>query len=350
MPQHPIFSLASDNYSGAHPVVIQAITDANQGHAPAYGADTYSDTLNQIIGEHFGAQAKAFCVFNGTGANVLGLASLLPRTGAVLCAQSAHIVCDESNAPEYVAGIKAVTIASTDGKIHATQIASMLKQGEHHPQINAVYISQTTELGTCYSLDELQKLRAVCDQFGLYLYIDGARLCNAMAHLKCDLGEIGKYADILSLGGTKNGLVLGECLVVVNPLFSTQMPYLRKIHLQTGSKMRFISAQFIAWLTSGLYKTLAQHSNELAQYLANRLQDLPSIEICQKVQANAVFVKMPKDIAKDLQAKYRFYDWDDGVVRLMTSFDMTTTMIDEFIDALQSALANKSSDNNSDNK
>ncbi len=334
--------LASDNYSGVHPTIMQAIINANIGHNPAYGDDDDSERLSALIRHHFGEQATGFVVFNGTGANVLGLSALLPRFGAVIAVKSAHINNDESIAPEYVAGIKILTVDSDDGKLRPNQISTLINKSPHKPQACGVYISQVTELGTCYSLDELAALRAVCDQYGLPLYIDGARLCNAIAHLGCTLQQIAQYADILSLGGTKNGLMLGECLVVMNPKFTPAMAYLRKSSMQLASKMRFISAQFVAWLESGLYLELARHSNQMANYLHKQINALPNITITQPCQSNAVFAILPQAVITALAPQFGFYIWNDTKceVRLMTSFDTTTQAIDEFVMALKQGLAN----------
>lgn len=334
------YSFASDNYSGVHPVVMNAIVNANGGHDKAYGYDVYSDRLQELIKEHFGNQATGYVVFNGTGANILGLSAILPKFGAVICTNHAHINNDESVAPQYVAGIKLLVIDSDDGKLDPAKIRSFIRPSEHHPQARAVYISQTTETGTCYTLDELAAIRAVCDEFGLYLYIDGARLSNAAAYLDCSFADIARFADVLSLGGTKNGLMLGECLVFLNPELNKDVLHLRKSSMQLASKMRFISAQFVAWLDGGLWLMLAKHSNEMAQYLYHKIKELPCIEITQAVQSNAVFAILPANIAKTLSEKYHFYIWNEETceVRLMMSFDTQKEQIDEFVAELKGLL------------
>lgn len=335
---HQLFGFASDNYSGVHSSVFEALIDANGGHDKAYGQDAYTVRLQALVAGEFGATARAYPVFNGTGANILGLAALLPRFGAVLCTEYAHIVCDESNAPEYIAGIKTVCVPSANGKLDLNLIEEKLGVGEHHAQIRAVYISQTTEYGTCYSLSELAQIRAVCDKHGLCLYIDGARLSNAAAVLGCGFADIARYADVLSLGGTKNGLMLGECLVVMNPDIG-DLHLLRKMHLQTGSKMRFISAQFVAWLETGLWRELASHSNQMAQYLYGQIKDLSGVVVTQKVESNAVFAKIPQASIAQLQENFAFYVWRlPNEVRLMTSFDTTTEQVDAFVHQLKQYL------------
>lgn len=332
-------TLASDNYSGVHPHIMQALCHANVGHDRAYGYDGYSQQLDELIATLFGQHASAYLVFNGTGANVLGLSAMLPRFGAVICAQNAHIHNDESIAPEYVAGIKILATPSSDGKLNPDAICTMTNNSEHRPQARAVYISQVTELGTCYSLQEIKAIKQVCEQHGLYLYIDGARLCNAVAHLGCSLADIAATGvDMLSLGGTKNGLMMGECLVVLNPTLNAQMKYLRKSSMQLASKMRFIACQFVAWLQSGLYLELAAHSNQMAQRLYHGIKDIQGVRTTQLVQSNVVFAILPPQARQALQADYQFYTWNEttGEVRLMTSFDTTPEQIDLFIEALHS--------------
>lgn len=335
---HTRHRLASDNYSGVHPVIMDAIVRANVGHAPAYIGDEYSCLMADHIKRLFGKQATGYAVFNGTGANVLGLSALLPRYGAVIATDTAHINTDESVAPQYVAGIKILSAPHQQGKLTPNAITALIDKSLHRPQAAVVYISQATELGTCYSLDELCEIRQVCDELGLFLYIDGARLCNAAAHLGCTLYDIAKYADILSLGGTKNGLMLGECLVVMNPAFHQGMEFLRKTHMQLASKMRFMSAQFNAWFSDDLYMDLARHSNAMASYLYKEIKDLNPITY--PVQSNAVFARLPNQAVIDRLDKFGFYVWtkDDFGVRLMTSFDTTVKDIDAFVFALKEAL------------
>lgn len=330
-------SFASDNYSGIHPVVLEAIALANGGHETAYGNDGYTKALDKKIMELFGDKATCYPVFNGTGANVMALQALLPRFGAVICTKQAHIHNDENIAPEYIAGTKIIAIDSDDGKLNSKLIKNYLSDSEHNAQIKAVYISQVTELGTCYTLDELSAIGKTCRELGLYFYVDGARLSNAVAYLDCTLGDIAKTGvDMLSLGGTKNGLMIGELLVVLNPVLDEQMKHLRKINMHLGSKMRFISVQFLAWLEHDLWLQLARHSNQMAQYLAKKLTALDGVQITQQVQSNAVFVILPPQTVKSLQDQYPFYVWQKttGEVRLMTSFDTTQVHIDDFVQAL----------------
>lgn len=330
-------SFASDNYSGVHPRILQAITLANGGHQAAYDYDAYSQAMTHLVNELCGKQVACYTAFNGTGTNVLALSAMLPRAGAVLCASNAHIANDEGNAVEYVAGVRSVLIPSTDGKIYANELADYLSDSEHNPNIGAVYVSQVTELGTCYSLAELKSLADECHKHGLYLYVDGARLANAIAHLGCTLADfVATGVDMFSLGGTKNGLMMGELLVIANPILDKKIKHLRKIHLQLGSKTRFISAQFVEWFQDDLWLDLARHSNQMASYLCEKIKDFDGVAVVYEVASNAVFVELPEQVIAPLQAKFPFYVWQKpNTVRLMTSFDTTKTQIDEFVMALE---------------
>lgn len=337
------FSFASDNYSGIHPRVLAALAAANGGHQPAYGADVYTERLEQRIKHLFGEQAECFPVFNGTGANVLSLQALLPRYGAVVCADSAHIHNDEGVAPEYVAGIKILAVATPDGKLTPALIdrQSWGWGDEHRAQPRAVYISQSTELGTCYNVAEIRAIAEHCHQYGMLLYLDGARLSNAAAHLGVSLCEMTTAAgvDMLSFGGTKNGIMLGECVVVLNPSLVGSMRYLRKINMQLGSKMRFISAQFLELLENDLWLQLAQHSNSMAELLHQAVCAIEAVQITQVRQSNAVFVILPAVAVARLRRQFHFYDWNarSGEVRWMTGFDTTPQQVDTFAAAIRAA-------------
>ncbi len=345
------FAFASDNYSGIHPDILQAIANANGGHQKAYGNDIYTQKLGELIKELFGQNASCYPVFNGTGANITALTALSPRFGAIICTQTAHIHNDEINAPEYIGNFKILAIATSDGKLTPDLIQKELYRlgNEHAAQPAVIYLSLVSELGTCYSLDEICAIVALAKQYKLAVYIDGARLANACAYLDCSLKDIADTGvDILSLGGTKNGLMIGECIIVLNQKFDSDMKYLRKMTTQLGSKMRFISAQFITWLSSGLWLKLAAHSNQMANYFAQGLHTLANTIITQPVQSNAVFVILPKSIKSALQEKYHFYDWNvhTNEVRLMTSFDTTKNQIDEFLDTARALLNNVSATKN----
>ncbi len=337
-------SFASDNYSGVLPEVLEAIAQANGGHVGAYGNDPYTAKLQQLIQQHFGAQAQAFPVFNGTGANVLALQAILPRWGAVVCAESAHINQDESTAPQAVGGFKLWTIPTADGKLTPELIAQQAHGFgfEHRAQPLAVSITQSTELGTIYTPQELRAICDYCHELGMAVHMDGARLANAAAALGVNLRDITTDVgvDILSFGGTKNGLLLGECVVVLNPeRVSDGMKYLRKMNMQLASKMRFISAQLIALLEDGLWQRSAGNANAMAQKLAQSLQQIAGVQLVYPTQANAVFAKLPAGVAEKVREHTYFYDWDEqGTVRFVCSFDTTETAVDELIAAIRAAI------------
>jgi threonine aldolase len=341
-------SFASDNYAGVHPEVLEAIATANGGHQVAYGDDVYTARLQDVFRGHFGEQAEVFPVFNGTGANVISLQSMTKRWESVICAASAHINVDEGGAPEKVAGLKLLPTATPLGKLtpeHIDQHAWGFGD-VHRSQPAVVSITQTTELGTCYSLDELSALCARAHSYGLKVHLDGARLSNAAATLGLPLRafttDVG--VDVLSYGGTKNGLMYGEAVVVLNPDAVVGPAYLRKTSMQLSSKMRFVSAQLEALLGGDLYLRNAGHANDMAQRLLKAVMDIPGIEVQRPVQANSVFVVLPREVTERLQAKHRFYVWDEhtGEVRWMTSFDTTEADIDTFAADIAQAMAEAS--------
>ncbi|WP_353987151.1 threonine aldolase family protein [Ruicaihuangia caeni] len=342
---------ASDNYAGAHPEVLQAIAEANEGHEVAYGEDAYTARLREVMREHFGPDAETFPVFNGTGANVTALMSLLPRWGAVVCAKTAHINTDENGAPERVGGLKLLPVETVDGKL-TPELIDREAWGwgdEHRAQPLAVSITQTTELGTLYSVDEVRSIAEHAHARGMAVHMDGARLANAAAALGVPLREFTSDAgiDVLSFGGTKNGVLFGEAVVVLNPAASDGLLYLRKLTMQLASKMRFVSAQLLALLDDDLYLRSARHSNQMAARLRRTLEEriasgeIAGLGFTQATQANAVFATLPEGVADRLRERFRFYDWDAarGEVRWMTSFDTTEADIDAFADAIARELS-----------
>ena len=330
------FGFASDNYSGTHPVIMEALIAANSGHQVSYGKDDYSDALDTLIKTHCGARACGYPVFNGTGANIIALSALTPRYGAVICSEQAHIHNDEGNAPAYVAGVHLVSLPTHDGKLRPEQIEAVCLErlGNVHAAVpTTVYLSQVTELGTCYRLDELRAIVTVAERFDLSVYVDGARLANACAYLDCTLRDIADTGiDLLSLGGTKNGLMMGECLIALDDKLNHTLPNLRKNHLQLASKHRFISAQFVAWLSDDLWLKLARHTNDLAQMLYHGIKDLKGVHVTQAVESNALFAILSDNIRALLHQDYHFYDWHGtDEVRLMMSFDHTQAQVAELI-------------------
>ena len=342
---------ASDNYAGAHPEVLAAIADANGGHQIAYGEDVYTARLQEVIKEHFGDQAEAFPVFNGTGANVTALTSVLPRWGAVIATSTAHIHTDENGAPERISGLKLLTVDTPDGKL-TPELIDTEAWGwgdEHRAQPLAVSITQTTELGTLYTVDEIRAIADHAHAHGMVLHMDGARLSNAAAALGVGFREFTTDAgvDILSFGGTKNGLLYGEAVVVLNPAVSDGLVFLRKLNMQLASKMRFVSAQLIALLSDELWLRSASHANAMAGRLRTALEAglasgaLDGLSFSQPTQANAVFAILPPGVADRLRENFRFYDWNPATreVRWMTAFDTTEADIDAFVAAITSELA-----------
>ncbi|QJU55374.1 low specificity L-threonine aldolase [Herbiconiux sp. KACC 21604] len=335
---------ASDNYAGAHPEVLEAIAAANGGHQIAYGEDVYTAELQNVVRRQFGEQAEAFPVFNGTGANVVSLQAMLPRWGAVVCSTTAHIHTDENAAPERVAGLKLLTVPTPDGKL-TPELIDVEAWGwgdEHRAQPLTVSITQTTELGTAYTIDEITAITSHAHSLGMTVHLDGSRISNAAASLGVSLREFTTDAgvDVVSLGGTKNGLLYGEAVVVLSPEAVTGIPFLRKLDMQLASKMRFVSAQLIALYGGDLWLRSASHANAMAARLRAAVDGLPGLEFTQETQANAVFATLPPGVADRLRESFRFYDWNPATreVRWMCAFDTTPDDIDAFAAALRREL------------
>jgi threonine aldolase len=320
---------ASDNNAGIHPAVLQAITTANEGHCIGYGDDPFTAAAYQEFKEYFGEEVQVFFVFNGTGANVLALRSMAQSYHSIICSQLSHLNVDECGAPENFTGCKIETLPSTNGKIRPEQIERFLEYHgvEHHAQPRVISITQSTELGTVYRVEEIKALADFSHRNGMLLHMDGARLSNAAAFLDCSLRAVSGDAgvDVLSFGGTKIGLMLGEAVIFFRPELAEGFKYIRKQGMHLGSKMRFISTQFTALLREGLWLQNARHANRMARYLAQRLKSERGVRIVQKVEANAVFAKIPGDIVEELKGRFFFYLWDsrEMVARFMTAFDTT---------------------------
>jgi threonine aldolase len=342
---------ASDNYAGAHPEVLAAIAEANGGHQISYGEDDYTAELKRLMRGHFGEQAETFPVFNGTGANVTALTSVMPRWGAVIATATAHIHTDEGGAPERVSGLKILTVDTPDGKLTPELIETQAWGwgDEHRVQPAAVSITQTTELGTLYTVAEVRAIAEYVHARGMVLHMDGARISNAAAALGTSMRDftVDAGVDILSFGGTKNGLLYGEAIVLLDPSKSEGLVYLRKLSMQLASKMRFVSAQLIALLTDDLYLRSAAHANAMASRLRTALDDgiaagsIHGLTFSQPTQANAVFAVLDNAAADRIRERIRFYDWDRarGEVRWMCSFDTAEDDIDEFVAVITEELA-----------
>ena len=338
---------ASDNYAGIHPEVLAAIAEANGGHQVAYGEDAWTARLQEVVAHHFGEGAEAWPVFNGTGANVVGLQSMLPRWGAVVCAATAHINTDEAGAPERVAGLKLLPVPTPDGKL-TPELIDREAWGwgdEHRAQPLVVSITQSTELGTVYTPAEVRAIADHAHGLGMRLHMDGARLANAAAALGVPLRAVTRDAgvDVLSFGGTKNGAMLGEAVVVLEPSASEGLRYLRKLDMQLASKMRFVSAQLVALLEGDLWLRNASHSNAMARRLRAGIEagladgSIRGVGLVRPTESNGVFATLPEGVAEALRKSFRFYDWDVATreVRWMCSFDTT----EEDVDALVAAVA-----------
>ncbi len=327
---------ASDNYSGVHPEILDALAAANGGHQSSYGNDVYTARLQEVAKNHFGERAEAFPVFNGTGANVMALQAVLLRWGAVVCATSAHIHTDEGGAPEKVAGLKLYPVRTTDGKLTPDLVdTEAFGYGfEHRAQPLALSITQSTELGTLYTVEELRALTERAHSHGMAVHVDGSRLANAAAALGVGLGEITTEVgvDVLSLGATKNGALGAEAVVVLTPDVAPGLAFLRKNLMQLASKMRFISTQLVTMYEGDLWLRSARHSNAMAARLRSALDGVPGVEFSQPTQVNGLFVRLPEGVADAVRDRFFFYDWDATVneVRWMCSFDTTEGDIDEF--------------------
>jgi threonine aldolase len=327
---------ASDNYAGVHPNVLAKLAEVNVGHMVSYGDDPITAQAVEKFRELLGEQVEVFFVFNGTGANVASLQSLLRPWQNVICTYNAHINWDEAGAPERILGSKLVDVRTPDGKLTPSLIReNFIGRGDvHHVQPTVVSITQSTELGTLYSLDEVRAIADLTHELGMYLHMDGARICNAAAALSSDLrattADVG--VDVLSFGGTKNGLMGGEAVVVFRPELAENTPFIRKQQMQLASKMRFISGQFLALFENDLWRHNATHANSMARRLRDAVADVPGVTITQEVEANGVFAILPEAAIPKLQEAYHFYVWDESrhEVRWMCSWDTTEDDIDSF--------------------
>jgi threonine aldolase len=345
----PPRGFASDNNSGVHPEVLAAIAAANEGHVLAYGDDDYSAAARDRIREHFGESAAAYFVFNGTGANVTAIDALTEPHEAVICTDVAHMNVDECGAPERIAGIKLLQVANAGGKLTPSDVSrwEAHRRDEHAVQPRVVSITQATELGTVYTLEETRAIAGAAHELDIYLHVDGARLANAAESLGASLREVTTDAgvDAVSFGGTKNGMLGGEAVVFLRPELAESFLYTRKQLGQLASKMRFIAVQFDALLTDDLWRSNAEHANGMARRLADAITAIDGVELAHQVEANGVFANLPAaaiDRLRDaLPAAMPFYVWDEtaGTVRLMCSWDTTAEDIDELAGALDSVMS-----------
>jgi threonine aldolase len=334
-------SFASDNNAGIHPEVIEAIQAANDGHVIAYGDDHITARATKLFQKHFGRDVAVYFVFGGTGANVLGLKAITKPHHAIVCAETAHVNVDECGAPEKFTGCKLISLTTPDGKLRIEQLHPLLHAfgNEHHVQPRVITVAQATEMGTVYTKKELKALASFAHDHNMLLHVDGARISNAAVSLNASLKEITADAgvDVLSFGGTKNGMMYGEAVVFFDKQLAPDFKYIRKQGMHLPSKMRYVSAQFEAMLAGDLWKRSAAHANRMAQLLANELSKVPQIKLTQAVESNGVFAIIPRKYIPALQKKYFFYVWNEEIseVRLMASFDTTEDDIHDFLELVR---------------
>ncbi len=321
-------SFASDNYAPVLPHVMQALQKANEGHARSYGADEITERTINLFRQQFAPDVDVYFVFNGTGANILSISSATQSFNSVLCADISHIYNDESSAPETFTGCRFFALPSNDnGKLEVETIRQrLIRRGDvHYAQPKMLSLTQSTEYGTVYTIDELKAISHLCKGHGLFLHVDGSRFFNAAASIGCSLSELTADArvDILSLGGTKAGMMFGEAVVVFNDELKQHISFKHKQVIQLASKTRFIAAQFEAMLANDNWKAPASHANEMAQLLATELLKYPQIRITKPVQANVAFAELPRDWNEPLQIAYPFYIWKENTneARLMCAWD-----------------------------
>jgi threonine aldolase len=343
LPQ-PARSFASDNNAGVHPEILEAIAHANQGHVVAYGDDPYTRSAVKKFEEHFGPGISVFFTFNGTGANVLSLQALTQSFQSILCSDYAHIYCDECGAPEKHTGCKLIPLPHQDGKVTLDSVRHAYHGigDQHHSQPRVISITQCTEMGTVYQPEEIRALARFAHERDMYLHVDGARIANAAVSLGQTLRQATRDlgVDVLSFGGTKNGILGGEAVVFFHPELSRDFLYLRKQNMQLASKMRFIAAQFEALLTNDLWRRSAEHANRMARLLENEVSTIPGVKVVWKVEANGVFVQVPREAIEKIKQHYFFYMWieEESIVRWMCSFDTTEDDIHKFAKVVAEAV------------
>ncbi len=336
-----IASFASDNYAGVHPEILQALIRCNDNFAPAYGSDPYTDEAIKLLKQHFGNECEILFVMTGTGANMLALQSVTESFQSIICAESAHINSDECGAIEKTIGARIIPIKTRDGKLSPDIVRPYLQgfHDQHRAQPRVISISQTTEYGTIYQPAEISTLAKLAHDHNMLLHIDGSRLANAAATLDVSLSALTTdvQVDVVSFGGTKNGLMFGEAVIFLRPELANNAKYFRKQLGQLASKHRFIAAQFSALMTNNLFRKNAQHANHMAELLARGLKKIPGVEIAQEVASNVVFARLPKSAIAQLQEQFAFYVWneDEALVRWMTAFNTTEEQVEQFLASIE---------------
>jgi threonine aldolase len=331
----------SDNHAGVHPELLRSMLAVNADHAPSYGTDPISLEAELAFNKIFGQKVKTFFVYNGTSANALAMRAMVKPWQSVLCTDTSHLNVDECGAPEFLSGAKLQALPSVNGKLTLETLkGALIRRGDqHYSQAKVVSITQPTELGTCYSIQEIKDIVTWAHKEGLLVHIDGARIANAVIHLNTSFKELltDTGIDVLSFGGTKNGLMMGEAVVFFNLPLAQDFIYIRKQMGQLPSKTRFISAQFLTYLENNIWKEIATHTTSLARYLGELVQNIPGVEVTQPIQSNGVFAKIPREWTKSLREKYFFYIWDEKTFecRWMISFDTTRAEIEDFAEELK---------------
>jgi threonine aldolase len=348
LPDPPARAFASDNAAGAHPAVLEAVARANAGHVLAYGDDPYTRECEGRFRELLGAPVETLLAFNGTGANVLALATMLRPAESVVCSDGAHIAVDETGAPERILGAKLVDLPGADGKLRPEQLNELahLLGVEHHAQPGVLSITQSTELGTVYTVDEVAALCEAAHRMGMRVHMDGARIANAVASLGGGVATLRACTveagvDVLSFGGTKNGLLGGDAVVYLDPALAARARFVRKQVTQLPSKMRFVAAQFNALLDEDRWLTLASHSNAMAARLHAATCDVPGVELGAPPAVNSLFPCLPPAAIEPLRTWCFFWDWDvhRHQVRWMTAWDTTPDDVDRFASGVRAVLA-----------
>ena len=330
-------SFASDNNSGVHPLIMESIQAANVDHVVAYGDDLWTAEAENVLKAIFGDDVQPYFVFNGTGANVISLQAATRPFHSVICASTAHILVDECGAPTKSTSCLLREVQTSDGKLTPELIKPLLHgfDDPHHSQPKVIYISQVTELGTVYTPEELNALCELAHAYDMYVHVDGARLANACARLNLGMKELTRDCgvDILSLGGTKNGMLMGEAVIAFRPELQENLKFYRKQSAQLCSKMRYLSCQFTTYFQNDLWLKNARHANAMAAYLEEKIQSIPSIELVQKVESNALFLSMPRQMIEELRKEFFFYTWNEerNEVRWVTSWDTSQEDVEYFV-------------------
>lgn len=332
----------SDNFSGVAPEIMQALIEANEGSAAAYGGDRFTMKAQHVFQQHFGASCHAYFAFNGTGANVASLSAILGRCDSIIAADTAHIVTQETAAIFAFAGCKVITIPSVSGKIQPDDIEKgVMKEtfwSRHASLPKVVTISQATEYGTVYSLQEIAEIAKVCKRHKLLVHVDGCRLANAAVELSASLRDFNQEIgiDVMTFGGTKNGMMFGEAILFFNKELSSLFPYMQKQSLQLASKMRYIAAQFICYLEKGLWRSQALHANKMANMLYEGLKTLPGVSLAHPLQTNQLFITMPRQWIDELQQEFELILWDpSGLARMITSWNTKEEEVMSFLSKIQ---------------